>query len=232
MRALRAILAELDAKESELLSRLEEIRAARAQLLKVFHEPTEGPATAGPVASSLARLAGPQSGSQKRSISWTDEVYHVLAEHRRPMHLQEIIDEIERRGVEVRDRKKLRDTISGIVSRKARDSDTFSHVDKGTFGLLEWPVNAKISDASEATGTEALQDIVRQEPGLTSSEIVDRLEARLKEPASVAKNKRNSRITRVGQLYRDGIVQRVDNRHFPILEPAREANFDLLIHHP
>jgi hypothetical protein len=220
--SLQDVLADLDKKEQEAVEKLDDIRRVRASLRKLFmldeqlhlggdlsvaRRVVTAPAQPDEVREAAEH---PRKAPGKKSVAWVEAVHVLLREKRRPMTVREMVDEFEQRGIAIEDQQRARDTIRGVVTRKARSGEIFTHVGKGTFGLISWP-NGKAdaeSDPSEATISGALIDIVRRTPGLTAGQIVDRYATERGEPSTHSQLKRNSRMTRVGQLHAAGAFRR------------------------
>lgn len=167
-------------------------------------------------------LRRPQQGG----VSWVRESIQVLRDHHRPMHWTEIVDALRQKGLPVPEKKKARDTISGVLTRLAREGKEIDHVSAGTFGLLAWKgekSNGKkrepITSRPESATTLKLIEIISDTPGMTNGEVVTALERRLGESAEEAAKSRPSRVTRLGQLVNRGRVRRENGRFHPI-EPV------------
>jgi hypothetical protein len=220
--SLQDVLADLDKKEQEAVEKLDDIRRVRASLRKLFMLDEQLHLDGGlgvsrsvivaPTQPDEVREAAehPRKAPGKKSVAWIEAVHALLREKRRPMSVREMVDEFVQRGIAIGDQKRARDTIRGVVTRKARNGEIFTHVGKGTFGLISWP-NGKADadgDLTDATISGALLDIVRRTPGLTAGQIVDRYATERGEPSTLSQLKRNSRMTRVGQLHAAGAFRR------------------------
>lgn len=215
MDALQTAVTVLTKQEKQLVAELVRVRAA-VSALRALIDARAGRTDEESSVSNAEHLAAvalgnvgssPSAPPRPRPIAWLDAVRTVLLENKRPMHVREIMRALEAKGYAIPDKNRVRDIISGGVTRKARQDSVFTHVGRGTFGLLEWNED----DANETT-TRMLLQIVRANPGLTSGEVVDQLQRRLTELPEESRPKRNSRVTRLGQLQREGIINRVGDR--------------------
>lgn len=222
-------LAALYSQREAAITRLARIDAAIAAMLG---EPTRAaspvrPTPSRPVRSATARSHAATRQKKRGAFSWVAETTQVLREHRQPMHWSDIMEALKKKGLPMPERRKARDTISGILTRLAREGREVEHVGPGMFGLLEWRTGKTGSDSiqqslpiapqrAESEMTLALVDIVSRNPGKTPSEIVALYESEIGEEPEVAKSKRESRKTRVSQLAQRGRLRREEGRYYAV----------------
>jgi hypothetical protein len=148
------------------------------------------------------------------------------------MHVRELMGVLAERGYPVNSTF-ARDTIQGVLGRKARAGDTFAHVGPGRFGLLDWsvgsngdaPSETSIATTAQPTSTSAprlnqtagLIDVIRRYPGRTSTEIASIYSNELGEHPDMRKRQHNSRVTRIAQLASAKRIRKDGDLYFPNL---------------
>lgn len=177
-----------------------------------------------PVGKSVAQPTPVRSTERSDTIPWTAAVYDLLRETGAPMRTPEMIDALARRGYRIKSRKKARDNITGVISRKARRGEMFSALGSGTFGLLEWGDRVPRTNGhrpqtprppAEGSQTAGLLRVISAYPGLTAAQVAARYAGEASETEEQSKKKKDSRVTRVGQLVADGRVRKgKDGGHY------------------
>ena len=166
---------------------------------------------------------GTRENRQGGSVPWTEAVEALLRERGEPMHIKEMIEGLIAKGYRIPSRKQARDNISGAVNRKVRLNETFVNVGPGRFALLEWnhALPAKNGNGAHphrrslvaGSMTSGLFDVIKRYPGKGASEIAMIYSREQNETEELGKRKKDSRVTRIGQLVGTGRVIREEGKH-------------------
>src|SRR4051812_28162648 len=126
MDALQTAVAVLTKQEQQLVAELVRVRAGVSALRALIDaravSSVDQPTAVGS-AEEIAALAlgsvtsAPNAPARPRPIAWLDAVRTVLLESKRPMHVREIIRALEAKGYAIPDRNRVRDIVSGGVTR-------------------------------------------------------------------------------------------------------------------
>ncbi len=138
--AIERVLAEAERERQDLARKLEQVNVTigflRERLLqqKRAHTPSTGTVIVPGIASY-----------RFKNKSAVEAAGIVLREHGKPMHINEIIDEVLKGGYSKQlDRKKMYYALYSSLQELAKKPQIFKKVAPATFGLIEWTSQAEL----------------------------------------------------------------------------------------
>lgn len=139
--ALDEVLTQIDSEITALEARVSELQSAKKVLTELIGrgdvEKSISKRDTEPVPTPVTNVQ--DLGLRRKGLSIPEAAEIVLRAANEPLKARDIADRLLAGGFHYKNSvTRLRESIGAVLRPKVKEGDTFTKVDSGTFGLLEW----------------------------------------------------------------------------------------------